>query len=190
MDLVLGIELHVRIWGKSDLESSATWPSSPAHTARATQAPHRAYPGGPGVFALGAAASGVELVGAVPTGLPSLHLPGVGYAAGQAIGMEAVGLVIVSFTSGMLTARSFAARNGYARSTRTRSFGPSASPTWSGDCRAASPPPARIRAPPSMTPRVARPSSSPCSPRSRPAPSRCFLPPSSVICHKRRSRRC
>ena len=66
------------------------------------------------MFALGAAASGVELVGAVPTGLPSLHLPGVGYAAGQAIGMEAVGLVIVSFTSGMLTARSFAARNGYA----------------------------------------------------------------------------
>lgn len=42
-----------------------------------------------GVFALGAAASGVDLVGAVPTGLPSLHLPGLGYAAGQAIGMEA-----------------------------------------------------------------------------------------------------
>jgi MFS superfamily sulfate permease-like transporter len=37
-----------------------------------------------------------------------------GYKGWQSIIMYAVGLVIVSFTSGMLTARSFAARNGYA----------------------------------------------------------------------------
>ncbi len=43
-----------------------------------------------------------------------LCLPGLGYAGLQSIFMDAVGLVIVSFTSGMLTARSFAARNGYA----------------------------------------------------------------------------
>jgi MFS superfamily sulfate permease-like transporter len=49
----------------------------------------------------------------VPSGLPSLSLPGLGYEGAQSIFMNAVGLVIVSFTSGMLTARSFAARNGY-----------------------------------------------------------------------------
>ena len=79
-----------------------------------------------GRFALGAAASGVDLVGAVPSGWPSLHLPGLGYPAGQAIGMEAVGLVIVNFTSGMLTARSFAARKGYGidPNQELRAFGP------------------------------------------------------------------
>ena len=63
-------------------------------------------------FALGAASYGVKLVGEVPSGLPSLGLPGLGYSAAQTLAMDAVGLVIVSFTSGS-TARSFAARNGY-----------------------------------------------------------------------------
>jgi high affinity sulfate transporter 1 len=56
----------------------------------------------------------VRLVGDVPSGLPGLAIPGLGYAGVQSIFMNAVGLVIVTFTSGMLTARSFAARNGYA----------------------------------------------------------------------------
>lgn len=69
---------------------------------------------GLGVFLSGLGAVGVKLVGAVPSGLPSAAIPGLGYEGLQGIFVGAVGLVIVSFTSGMLTARSFAARNGYA----------------------------------------------------------------------------
>jgi high affinity sulfate transporter 1 len=68
---------------------------------------------GIGVFFLGWAQDGIKLVGAVPSGLPKLAVPGVGYSAVQNIFMDAAGLVIVSFTSGMLTARSFATRNRY-----------------------------------------------------------------------------
>lgn len=68
---------------------------------------------GVGVFLLGWAQNDVKLVGAVPSGLPKLAVPGLGYSAVQNIFMDAAGLVIVSFTSGMLTARSFATRNGY-----------------------------------------------------------------------------
>jgi high affinity sulfate transporter 1 len=68
---------------------------------------------GTGVFLLDLGGSNVKLVGAVPSGLPSFNLPGLGYEGVQSIFMYAVGLVIVTFTSGMLTARSFAARNGY-----------------------------------------------------------------------------
>lgn len=68
-----------------------------------------------GVFFLGwAQRAGVRLVGAVPSGLPRIAIPGVGYSAVQNIFMDAAGLVIVSFTSGMLTARSFATRNRYS----------------------------------------------------------------------------
>src|SRR5512143_3107118 len=66
------------------------------------------------VFLLGLDSEGVGLVGSVPSGLPTFSLPGLGYEGLQSIFMDAVGLVIVSFTSGMLTARSFATRNGYA----------------------------------------------------------------------------
>jgi len=65
------------------------------------------------VFLTGLDARAVKLVGEVPSGLPSFALPGLGYESVQDIFMSAIGLVIVSFTSGMLTARSFAARNGY-----------------------------------------------------------------------------
>lgn len=61
---------------------------------------------------LGGPSSGVALVGSIPSGLPSLGLPEFNYHAGQGIVVSAIGLVIVSFTSGMLTARSFAARAG------------------------------------------------------------------------------
>ncbi len=66
------------------------------------------------VFLSGWDARGVTLVGAIPSGLPAFALPGLGYEGVQGIFMDAVGLVFVSFTSGMLTARSFATRNGYA----------------------------------------------------------------------------
>lgn len=66
------------------------------------------------VFVLRLDAHHVRLVGEVPSGLPSFALPGVGYTGAQLVFMDALGLVVVSFTSGMLTARSFAARNGYA----------------------------------------------------------------------------
>lgn len=68
---------------------------------------------GLGVFLLGLDSEGVKLVGDVPSGLPSFALPGVGYEGAQLVFIDALGLVIVSFTSGMLTARSFASRNGY-----------------------------------------------------------------------------
>ncbi|SDY09031.1 SulP family inorganic anion transporter [Nitrosomonas sp. Nm33] len=65
------------------------------------------------VFLIGLDTRAVKLVGEVPSGLPSFVLPGLGYEGVQTIFMSAIGLVIVCFTSGMLTARSFAARNGY-----------------------------------------------------------------------------
>ncbi len=66
------------------------------------------------VFLFGLDQHAVKLVGDVPSGLPGVALPGLGYEGVQGIFMNAVGLLIVTFTSGMLTARSFATRNGYA----------------------------------------------------------------------------
>jgi high affinity sulfate transporter 1 len=56
---------------------------------------------------------GVAILGAVPAGLPGIRWTQVPpqYIADLLAG--AVGLALVSFTSGMVTARSFAARNGY-----------------------------------------------------------------------------
>lgn len=65
------------------------------------------------VFLLAWDGRAIKLVGEVPSGLPSFSLPGLGYEGVQGIFVNAIGLVIVCFTSSMLTARSFAARNGY-----------------------------------------------------------------------------
>jgi MFS superfamily sulfate permease-like transporter len=46
-------------------------------------------------------------------GLPQLHWPGVSPAELEGLAPAAIGLALVSFTSGMVTARSFAARNRY-----------------------------------------------------------------------------
>jgi high affinity sulfate transporter 1 len=56
---------------------------------------------------------GVAILGAVPAGLPEIRWTPVPpeYIGGLLAG--AMGLALVSFTSGMVTARSFAARNGY-----------------------------------------------------------------------------
>src|SRR5512139_2427068 len=84
------------------------------YTPRAPQALVALLGAGLVVFLFKLDAHQVKLVGDVPSGLPGFSLPGLGYEGVQSIFMYAVGLVIVSFTSGMLTARSFAARNGYA----------------------------------------------------------------------------
>jgi len=65
------------------------------------------------VAALGLGQQGVAVLGEVPSGLPSIVLPSFGHGAFNDIFGAAAGLVLVSFTSGVLTAKSFARRNGY-----------------------------------------------------------------------------
>ncbi|MFZ6045103.1 SulP family inorganic anion transporter [Pseudomonas sp. CR3202] len=57
---------------------------------------------------------GVALLGAVPAGLPELSWPSASYQEMLSLLRDATGITIVSFCSAMLTARSFAARHGYA----------------------------------------------------------------------------
>jgi high affinity sulfate transporter 1 len=61
----------------------------------------------------GLQAAGVKTVGAVPGGLPALTFPYADIALLPSLLAEAAGLALVSFTSMILTARSFAAKNGY-----------------------------------------------------------------------------
>ena len=56
---------------------------------------------------------GVAVLGAVPAGLPELRWTPVPPEHVGALLSGAAGLALVSFTSGMITARSFAARNRY-----------------------------------------------------------------------------
>ena len=58
-------------------------------------------------------AFGVKSVGYVPAGLPPLALPHVDPTLLPGLLADAAGLALVSFSSLMLTARSFAAKNGY-----------------------------------------------------------------------------
>jgi high affinity sulfate transporter 1 len=64
-------------------------------------------------IALGVAQHGVALVGEIPTGLPALALPHLRDLASEDVALSAVGILLVSFSSGIVTARSFAARNRY-----------------------------------------------------------------------------
>jgi high affinity sulfate transporter 1 len=57
--------------------------------------------------------AGVRLVGAIPGGLPSPDLPGVGAADFGRLLPIAVGIAIVGYSDNVLTARSIAARHGY-----------------------------------------------------------------------------
>ncbi|MCP1637763.1 SulP family inorganic anion transporter [Kerstersia gyiorum] len=57
--------------------------------------------------------AGIQVVGAVEGGLPTLSLPSVGLRDAQAMFGEAVAIALVSFCSAMLPARSFAAKNRY-----------------------------------------------------------------------------
>jgi len=66
------------------------------------------------VVGLGLDAKGVALLGSVPAGLPpAFHLPDLDVAQTKTILRDATALVLVSFTSGILTAKSFAQRNRY-----------------------------------------------------------------------------
>ena len=58
-------------------------------------------------------ALGVATVGKVPAGLPTLHIPHFPLEMMPALLADAAGLALVSFSSMMLTARSFAEKNGY-----------------------------------------------------------------------------
>jgi high affinity sulfate transporter 1 len=58
-------------------------------------------------------ALGVKTVGHVPAGLPELALPRIYPTLLPTLVAEAAGLALVSFSSLMLTARSFATKNGY-----------------------------------------------------------------------------
>lgn len=68
---------------------------------------------GAAVPALGLAAAGVKTLGFVPAGLPLLTVPQVDPASLPMLFADAAGLALVSFSSLMLTARSFAYKNGY-----------------------------------------------------------------------------
>lgn len=65
------------------------------------------------VATLGLDEKGVAILGNVPGGWPSLALPSFGHGVFKEIFTDATGILLVSFTSGVLTAKSFARRNGY-----------------------------------------------------------------------------
>jgi len=56
---------------------------------------------------------GVVVLGAVPSGLPSFHTSLFDFDVYKGIFRDAAGIALVSFTSGVLTAKSFARRNRY-----------------------------------------------------------------------------
>jgi high affinity sulfate transporter 1 len=61
----------------------------------------------------GLADAGVKTLGAIPGGLPALSLPHVDFNQLPSLLAAAAGLALVSFSSLILTARSFASKNGY-----------------------------------------------------------------------------
>lgn len=64
------------------------------------------------VFALGLETRGIEIVGPVPSGLPTPSLPPMSDLAGLVV--PALGVVLVGYTDNVLTARAFAGRDGHA----------------------------------------------------------------------------
>ncbi|MGY3925867.1 SulP family inorganic anion transporter [Aeromonas simiae] len=56
---------------------------------------------------------GIQTIGAVPSGIPSLQIPDFPPGLLRELVLPALNLAMVSFVSMMLTARSFAAKNGY-----------------------------------------------------------------------------
>ncbi|MGF1660493.1 MAG: SulP family inorganic anion transporter [Rubrimonas sp.] len=59
-------------------------------------------------------AQGVALTGAVPAGLPAAGLPALEPETWRSLLPDAAGVTLIAFTSGMLTAQSYARRGGYA----------------------------------------------------------------------------
>jgi len=64
-------------------------------------------------IALDLAQQGVALVGEIPTGLPALEIPRLRDLGSGDVALSLLGILLVSFSSGIVTARSFAARNRY-----------------------------------------------------------------------------
>lgn len=64
-------------------------------------------------FAFDLQGRGVAVVGNIPTGLPSLHLPALAGLPWDQVLVGAIAIFLVSFGSGIVTARSFGARGGY-----------------------------------------------------------------------------
>jgi len=75
------------------------------------------------VTGLGLDQLGVVVLGAVPGGLPSMVFPSFNFDYFNDIFSAASGIVLVSFTSGVLTAKSFAQRNGYNVNANQELFG-------------------------------------------------------------------
>jgi high affinity sulfate transporter 1 len=65
------------------------------------------------VAGLGLEAHGVATIGAIPAGLPPIRLPSFPLELLPSLMLQAAGLALICFSSDMLTARSFASRNGY-----------------------------------------------------------------------------
>jgi MFS superfamily sulfate permease-like transporter len=61
----------------------------------------------------GLAEHGVRLLGKIPAGLPGFRIPVIGGDDWQPLALGAAGLALMSYTSGMVTARGFAAKNRY-----------------------------------------------------------------------------
>jgi high affinity sulfate transporter 1 len=61
----------------------------------------------------GLRAMGIKTIGPVPAGLPSVHMPQFSFEVLPDLTSEAFGLALISFSSMMLTARSFASKNRY-----------------------------------------------------------------------------
>jgi high affinity sulfate transporter 1 len=68
---------------------------------------------GAAVKLLGLSALGVKMIGLVPAGLPRLRIPSFPVDLLPDICVDAAGLALIGFSSMMLTARSFAAKNRY-----------------------------------------------------------------------------
>jgi high affinity sulfate transporter 1 len=66
-----------------------------------------------GSAVFGFAAHGVKLLGKIPAGLPGLSIPAIGGSDWQPLALGAIGLALISYNSGMVTARGFAAKNRY-----------------------------------------------------------------------------
>ncbi|EXI92931.1 MAG: putative sulfate transporterc [Candidatus Accumulibacter sp. BA-94] len=64
-------------------------------------------------FLLDLGSYGIALVGAVPSGVPSLTIPGVRWADVAALAPAAVAIAFLAFSDGILLAQTFAEKNGY-----------------------------------------------------------------------------
>jgi high affinity sulfate transporter 1 len=65
------------------------------------------------VATLGLASRGVAVLGSVPAGFPTLRLPSFDFDEFKHLVGDAAGIMLISFTSGVLTSKSFARRNRY-----------------------------------------------------------------------------